>query len=77
MAWMEHRLHTLLKRYVLSMEGKMAAGAFGRATNYGRSGAIKEYKGVLWRNKVRALRVIGCPFLLVNVSSLKPIIYRK
>ena len=25
----------LLKAYVFSMEGKMAAGAFGRARNYG------------------------------------------
>ena len=26
-----------LQRYALSMEDKMAAGAFGRATNYGRT----------------------------------------
>ena len=35
MAWMEHGLQISLKSYALSMEDKMAAGAFGRATNYG------------------------------------------
>ena len=35
MAWMEHGLQTSLRRYALSMEDKMAAEAFGRATNYG------------------------------------------
>ena len=34
-AWMEHILQISLKRYALSMEDKMAAGAFGRAKNYG------------------------------------------
>ena len=33
-AWMEHGLQIPLKRYALSMEDKMAAGTFGRATNY-------------------------------------------
>ena len=33
MAWMEHGLS--LKRYALSMEDKMVAGAFGCARNYG------------------------------------------
>ena len=32
MAWMEHRSQISLKRYTLSMEDKMTAGA-GRATN--------------------------------------------
>ena len=32
---MEHGLQISLKRYALSMKDKMAAGAFGRATNYG------------------------------------------
>ena len=36
MAWMEHGLQILLKRYTFSIEDKMAAGAFGRATNYGK-----------------------------------------
>ena len=35
MAWMERGLQVSLKRYALSMEDKMAAGGFGRATNYG------------------------------------------
>ena len=35
MALMEHGLQILLKRYELSIEDKMAAGAFGCATNYG------------------------------------------
>ena len=39
MAWMEHRdymyMQISLKRFTLSMEDKMAAGAFGRARNYG------------------------------------------
>ena len=38
MAWMEHGLQISLKRYALSVEDKMAAGAFGRARNYGRGG---------------------------------------
>ena len=35
MVWMENGLQISLKRYALSMEDKMAAGAFGRAMNYG------------------------------------------
>ena len=35
MASMEHGLQISLKSYALSMEDKMAAGAFGRARNYG------------------------------------------
>ena len=35
MAWMEQGAQISLKRYAFSMEDKMAAGAFGRATNYG------------------------------------------
>ena len=35
MAWMEHGLQISLKTYALSMEDKMAAGAFGRAANCG------------------------------------------
>ena len=35
MAWMEHGLQISLKSFALSMEDKMAAGAIGRATNYG------------------------------------------
>ena len=34
MAWMEAG-YSLLKRYILSMEDKMAAGAFGRARDCG------------------------------------------
>ena len=34
-ARMERGLQISLKRYALSMEDKMAAGAFGLATNYG------------------------------------------
>ena len=34
-AWMEHGLQISLKTYALSMEDKMAAGAFGRAANCG------------------------------------------
>ena len=37
-AWMEHGLQMSLKRYALSMVNKMAAGAFGRAMNYGLGG---------------------------------------
>ena len=33
MAWMKHGLQISLKRYALSMEDKLAAGVFGRATN--------------------------------------------
>ena len=33
---MEHGLQVSLKRYALSVEIKMAAGAFVRARNYGR-----------------------------------------
>ena len=33
----------LLKTYVLSMEDKMAAGAFGLARNYGRGGPFDEF----------------------------------
>ena len=32
MAWMEHRLQISLKRYALSMEDKMTAGALGHRT---------------------------------------------
>ena len=39
MAWMESDYKSL-KRYALSMEDKMAAGAFGRAKNYGRDGPL-------------------------------------
>ena len=35
MAWMERELQVSLKDHTLSMEHKMAAGAFGRATYYG------------------------------------------
>ena len=35
MAWMEHGV---LEANALSMEDKMAAGAFGSARNYGRDG---------------------------------------
>ena len=35
MTWIYIGLQTLLKTYVLVMGDKMAAGAFGRATNYG------------------------------------------
>ena len=36
MAWLENGLQMSIKRYALSFdEDKMAAGAFGRATNYG------------------------------------------
>ena len=36
MAWtVEHGLQISLKRYALSMEDKMIAGAFGRAMHYG------------------------------------------
>ena len=38
MAWMQHGLQTSPTRYVVSMEDKMAAEAFGRATNYGCDG---------------------------------------
>ena len=49
MAWMEHGLQTSPTRYVVSMEEKMAAGAFGRATNYGCDGTPKKvYKGVYY-----------------------------
>ena len=34
-AWMQHGLQISLNRHVLPMEEKMAAGAFGRATNCG------------------------------------------
>ena len=34
MAQIEHGLQMSFKRYALSMEHKIAAGAFGRATNY-------------------------------------------
>ena len=37
MAWMENRV---LKTYNLSMEDKMAAGAFWRARNYGQDGPL-------------------------------------
>ena len=36
-----HELQISLKRYALSMEDKMAAGAFGHATNYGRDTPFK------------------------------------
>lgn len=35
MAWTEYGLQTSLKKYALSMEDKIAAGAFRHATNYG------------------------------------------
>ena len=35
MACMEHELQISLKRYALSMEDQVEAGAFGRATSYG------------------------------------------
>ena len=41
MAWMEHGLQILLKRYALSMEDKMAPGAFERARNYGLDSSFK------------------------------------
>ena len=34
MAWIKHGLQMSLKRYALSMEDKLEAGPFGRATNY-------------------------------------------
>ena len=34
MAWMEHGLQISLKRYALSIQDKMAAGASGGTTNY-------------------------------------------
>ena len=36
-----------LKRYALSMENIMVAGAFGRAMNYGSDGHFKENDEVL------------------------------
>ena len=42
MAWMEHRLQISLKRYALSMEDKMAAGAFVCAMNYGQDRSFDE-----------------------------------
>ena len=35
MGWMEHGLQISLKRFALSIEDKMAAGAIGRTANYG------------------------------------------
>ena len=40
MPWMEMDL--ILKAYVFSMEGKMAAGALGCARNYGSDGAFNK-----------------------------------
>ena len=34
MTWLKDGLQMSLKRYALSMEDKLAAGAFERATNY-------------------------------------------
>ena len=34
--------NALLKAYVFSMEGKMAAGGFGRTKNYGWDGPFRE-----------------------------------
>ena len=36
--------HGLLKTYALSMEDKMAAGAFGRARNYGLDRPLQNIK---------------------------------
>ena len=42
MAWTEYGLQISLKRYVLSMEDKMAAEAFGRALRImGKTGGIR------------------------------------
>ena len=38
---MELGLQMLLKRHALSMEDKMAAGAFGRATNYDETSPVR------------------------------------
>ena len=40
MAWIEQGLLKQPKGYALSMEDKMAAGAFGRATIYGGEGSF-------------------------------------
>ena len=40
MVWMQHASQISLKRYALSMEDKMAAGALGRARSYGRDGPV-------------------------------------
>ena len=49
MAWMEHGLQISLERYALSMEDKMAAGAFGRATNYGLEAFLKNSAIIKWQ----------------------------
>ena len=48
MAWMENRV---LKTYNLSMEDKMAAGAFWRARNYGQDGPLFLIRFNKWRHK--------------------------
>ena len=44
-AWMGDGL---LKAYVFSMEGKMAAGAFGRARNYGWEAPLSQGSAPSW-----------------------------
>ena len=48
MVRMEHRLQISLNRYALSMEDKMATGAFWRATNYGWGVPFKWNFEVTW-----------------------------
>ena len=90
MAWMEHGLQISLKRYALSMEDKMAAGALGRATNYGRGGpsvSIKITSPVfrLWSLTPFILNAVICMTLLShsphslssNISSQRHVLYYK
>ena len=44
MTRMEHGLQTSLKTYALLMGDKMAAGAFGLATNYGQDGTFNLFQ---------------------------------
>ena len=79
-AWMEHRLQMSLKRYVLSMEDKMMAGAFRCATNYEWDSLFKliilplEYKqrltnvGFVWQMSWTGK---PCPFTIQNLIKLQ------
>ena len=63
MTWMEHGLQVSLKRYALSVEIKMAAGAFGRARNYGREvpdGSNLDQECLAWRSPNKCSLFWGC-----------------
>ena len=56
MAWMETDYS---KRYALSMEDKMATGAFGRARNYGCGGTFKYKMKRVRKNNRTKISLMG------------------